>query len=92
MYGVKAHELQQVLPYLVSGKKDEVDKDGKLIPQTVDYGKLTPILVKAIQEQDSVIKEQGAQIQNLKREKEIIEKRLSDIGRILKKIEKKQHN
>jgi hypothetical protein len=90
MYGVKAHELQQVLPYLVSGKKDEVDKDGKLIPQTVDYGKLTPILVKAIQEQDSVIKDQGAQIQNLKREKEMIEKRLSDMELIIKKIVKKQ--
>jgi hypothetical protein len=89
MYGVKAHELQQVLPYLVSGKKDEVDKDGKLIPQTVDYGKLTPVLVKAIQEQDSVIKEQGAEIINLKREKEMIEKRLSDIERIMKNISKK---
>jgi hypothetical protein len=91
MYGVKAHELQQVLPYLVSGKKDEVDKDGKLIPQTVDYGKLTPILVKAIQEQDSVIKEQGAQIKNLKREKEMIEKRLSDLEFMIKKISKKQN-
>lgn len=56
MYGVMAHELQEVLPYAVSGKKDAVDKEGKIIPQAVDYSKLTPILVKAIQEQDMKMK------------------------------------
>lgn len=56
MYGVMAHELQEVIPYAVSGKKDAVDKEGKIIPQAVDYSKLTPILVKAIQEQDMKMK------------------------------------
>lgn len=56
MYGVMAHELQEVLPYVVSGEKDEFDKEGKIIPQAVDYSKLTPILVKAIQEQDMKMK------------------------------------
>jgi len=49
-YGVLAHELQEILPDIVGGIKDAIDKDGQIIPQGVDYGKLTPVLVKAIQE------------------------------------------
>ena len=44
MDGVLAHELQEVLPYAVTGIKDGEDMQG------VDYSKLTPILIKAIQE------------------------------------------
>jgi len=44
MYGVLAHELTEVLPYAVVGEKDNERM------QSVDYSKLTPILVKAIQE------------------------------------------
>jgi hypothetical protein len=62
MHGVMAHELQEVVPYAVSGIKDAVDADGKIIPQAVDYSKLTPILIKAIQEQDIKIKDQQKQI------------------------------
>jgi hypothetical protein len=50
MYGVIAHELQEVIPYTVSGNKDEVKEDGKIKVQVVDYSKLVPVLVKAIQE------------------------------------------
>jgi len=73
MHGVMAHELQEVLPYLVSGTKDSVDVNGKIIPQAVDYSKLTPILVKAIQEQDVKIKELQLQIQALLKRLEIVE-------------------
>jgi len=44
MNGVIAHELQEILPYAVSGIKDGEEF------QQVDYSKLTPLLVKAIQE------------------------------------------
>jgi hypothetical protein len=44
MYGVMAHELQEVIPYAVHGEKDGEQMQG------VDYSKLVPILVKAIQE------------------------------------------
>jgi hypothetical protein len=44
MFGVIAHELAEVLPYAVTGKKDAEEM------QSVDYSKLVPILVKAIQE------------------------------------------
>jgi hypothetical protein len=73
MYGFVAHELQEVIPYLVSGTKDAVDSTGKIIPQAVDYSKLTPILVKAIQEQDIKLKDQQKQIDELIKRIEVIE-------------------
>jgi hypothetical protein len=42
--GFIAHELQEVVPYAVSG-----EKDGELM-QGVDYGKITPLLTAALQE------------------------------------------
>ena len=84
MYGFMAHELQEVLPYLVSGQKDAVDANGKIIPQTVDYSKLTPILVKAIQEQDETINK-------LKKDKERLEQTLKEIQERLLKLENKRN-
>ncbi len=82
MYGFMAHELQNVLPYLVTGQKDAVDSNGKIIPQTLDYGKLTPILVKAIQEQEETIN-------NLKKDKERLAQTIRDIQERLLKLEAK---
>ena len=50
MHGVMAHELKEIVPYSVSGVKDETNADGSMKIQAVDYSKLTPILIKAIQE------------------------------------------
>ncbi|WP_296683331.1 tail fiber domain-containing protein [Flavobacterium sp.] len=44
MDGVIAHELQEVVPYAVTGEKDAEQM------QSVDYSKLVPILVQSIQE------------------------------------------
>ena len=51
MNGVIAHELQEVVPYAVTGEKDAKDM------QQVDYSKLVPILVQAIQDQQTQIEE-----------------------------------
>ena len=51
MHGVIAHELAEILPYAVSGEKDGEQMQG------VDYSKLVPILVKAIQELKAEIDE-----------------------------------
>ena len=91
MFGVMAHELQAILPYAVNGQKDEVDVNGKIIPQSVDYGKLTPILVKAIQEQDVIIKEQVEKLIKLSKEKDSIEKRVSDLELLIKKLIEKNN-
>jgi hypothetical protein len=77
MYGFKAHELQSVVPYLVSGKKDEVGSDGKPIFQMVDYSKLTPVLVKALQEQQE-------EIDSLKKKQADLEARLLRLEEKLK--------
>ena len=57
--GVLAHELQEVLPYAVTGEKDDIKYQG------VDYAKLTPVLVKAIQEQQTLIESLKARIEVL---------------------------
>jgi hypothetical protein len=53
--GFIAHELQEIVPLAVAGIKDAINEDGTIKPQGIDYGKLTPILVKAIQEQQELI-------------------------------------
>jgi hypothetical protein len=50
-YGVIAHELQSVINYAVTGIKD-----GKEMQQ-VDYSKIVPVLIKAIQEQQTQIEQ-----------------------------------
>jgi Chaperone of endosialidase len=50
MDGVIAHELQEILPYAVTGKKDGETMQG------VDYSKIVPIMLKAIQELSAEIK------------------------------------
>jgi hypothetical protein len=56
MDGVIAHELAEVIPYAVTGEKDGEQMQG------VDYSKIVPILVKAIQEQQQMIDELKALI------------------------------
>jgi hypothetical protein len=50
-YGVMAHELQEVIPYIVKGQKDGAKYQG------VDYSKIVPVLIKAIQEQQTQIEQ-----------------------------------
>jgi hypothetical protein len=49
-YGVIAHELQSVINYAVTGEKDGKEMQG------VDYSKIVPVLIKAIQELNDKIK------------------------------------
>lgn len=50
-YGVIAHELQSVINYAVTGVKDGKEMQG------VDYSKIVPVLIKAIQEQQQQIEQ-----------------------------------
>jgi hypothetical protein len=50
-YGVLAHELEEVLPQAVDGEKDAKEM------QSVDYSKIVPVLVKAIQELSTTVEE-----------------------------------
>ena len=66
-YGVMAHELAEVIPYVVNGEKDAIDEEGNIKAQGVDYSKLVPILIKGMQEQQ-------IQIQNLQEQINILAK------------------
>jgi hypothetical protein len=48
--GFLAHELQQVIPEAVHGDKDAVDAHGNIAAQSVDFSKIVPHLVVAVQE------------------------------------------
>jgi len=48
--GFIAHELADIVPAAVTGKKDDVNADGTVKAQGVDLSKVVPILVAAIQE------------------------------------------
>jgi hypothetical protein len=82
MFGFMAHELQSAVPYLVTGVKDAVDDKGNPIYQMVDYSKLTPILTKAIQEQQTLIDKQQATIND---QQERLEKLESLVKELLEK-------
>jgi hypothetical protein len=68
--GVMAHELQQAFPYLVSGQKDEIDANGQPVIQRVNYAKLVPVLLKAIQEQQQQLNELQEQLQMMLKQQE----------------------
>jgi hypothetical protein len=64
-HGVMAHELQQELPHLVTGNKDEVDENSQPRIQRVNYAKLVPVLLRAIQEQQEMISELREQVETI---------------------------
>ena len=57
--GFIAHEAQSVVPYAIVGEKDGEEMQG------MDYGKLTAILTKAIQEQQTIIDDLKSRIETL---------------------------
>ena len=58
--GFIAHEAQEVFPDAVSGEKDGEEMQG------MDYGRITPLLVKAIQEQQEQIETLKKEVEELK--------------------------
>ena len=53
--GFLAHEVEDIVPLAVVGKKDAVDKNGSVDPQSIDQSKLVPMLVKTILELEARI-------------------------------------
>jgi hypothetical protein len=64
--GFIAHELQEVIPLAVTGKKDAVNEDGSIKPQGVDYSKIVVHLVAAIQELKAELDATKAEVAALK--------------------------
>jgi len=61
MYGLIAEEVEDVNPLFVS-----YNEDGE--PETVSYSQLISPMIKALQDQDKLIKELQARIEELERE------------------------
>jgi len=57
--GFLAHEVQDIVPEAVTGEKDGEEM------QSMDYGRITPLLVKAIQEQQTIIDNLTTRIETL---------------------------
>jgi len=57
--GFLAHEVENIIPNIVSGKKD----DPKMMQQ-LDYSKFTPLLTGAVQELNELVKKQQKIIEN----------------------------
>lgn len=72
--GFYAQELYEVYPDAVSVGSDALTEDGSLaLPWGIDYSRLTPVLVKAIQEQQLVLQEQQTTIAALQARIEALE-------------------
>lgn len=74
-----AHEVQEVVPIAVTGKKDamKLDKEtGKMVPdiQQLDASKLIPYIVRGMQEQQKEMQEQQDQIAELREEIKALKK------------------
>jgi hypothetical protein len=64
-HGFIAHEIQEHFPLVVTGEKDQATDEGIEIYQSVDYGKISTILVKAIQEQQAIIDDLKSRLEAL---------------------------
>ncbi len=62
--GFIAHEVQEIVPVAVHGKKDAVDANGKIVPQGIDSSFLIPLLTAALQEAVTRIEALEAQLAN----------------------------
>jgi hypothetical protein len=60
--GFIAHELAEIVPACVGGKKDAVDDDGNPVYQGIDQSKLVPLLTAALQEAIAKIESLEARI------------------------------
>jgi hypothetical protein len=60
--GFLAHEVSSIVPEAITGTKDAVADNGDPIHQCIDQSKLVPLLVKTIQEQQTVIEALEARI------------------------------
>lgn len=72
-----AHELQEVVPSAVTGKKDAVNEDGSPNYQMVDKSAIIPLLTAAIQEQQALITQQAATLVNQQLQIDALTERLT---------------
>jgi hypothetical protein len=60
-------------------------------PWTVDYGRVTPLLTRAIQDVNGTIKKQQGEIDVLKRRLKVLEAENAKLTAIVSKVERLEH-
>ena len=71
--GFLAHEIQEVIPHLVTGDKDGLKDDGSMFIQSVNHQGILATLVSAIKEQQETITDLQTEIASLKTRVEALE-------------------
>lgn len=63
--GFIAHEVQEHFPELVNGLKDNIDKEGKPLYQSINYIGIIPLLVEELKNMKKKMNEHNEDIQNI---------------------------
>jgi hypothetical protein len=63
--GFLAHEVSDIVPEAISGEKDAVDENDKIIPQGIDQSKIVPLLTAALKEAITKIETLETRVQTL---------------------------
>ena len=78
--GFIAQELYKIFPNAVTLGGE----DAQLDPWTVDYSRVTPLIVAGVQEMNQIVEKQQREIASLKEENEDMKKRLERLENLLK--------
>ena len=81
--GFIAHEMQEIIPEIVSGDKDAVDENGKEVHQGINYANLTSVIIKGMQEHIEITNNLEEQIQLLNIENTQLKQQISEIQKSL---------
>jgi hypothetical protein len=80
--GLIAQDVEKVLPELV-----QADENGYL---AIAYDKLVPVLIEAVKEQQTSIKQKDSRIEKLEKALELLERRLASLEGLPQKVSFKQ--
>ena len=72
-YGVIAQEIEKVAPFAV--------QEGENGMKTVDYGKLAPLFIQSIKEQQVIIEDQQSEIDGLKEQFEELKAKVAELAK-----------
>jgi len=81
--GFLAHEMQEIIPEIVSGDKDAVDENGKEVHQGINYANLTSVIIKGMQEHIDITDNLEEQIKLLIIENIQLKQQMTEIQKTL---------
>lgn len=88
--GFLAHEMQEIIPEVVSGDKDAVDENGNEVHQGINYANLTSVIIKGMQEHIDITNNLEYQIQLLNIENTQIKQQMAEMQKSLELLLQKK--